>query len=68
LISGKQVNNRPLQSIPTYVPLYQLTILFSNSFPETKLDDVAGCLKYYGKPATLDDDIDNPIRQGVEEM
>ncbi|MDZ7967305.1 MAG: AbrB/MazE/SpoVT family DNA-binding domain-containing protein [Nostoc sp. DedSLP03] len=35
-------------------------------FPETKLDDVAGCLKYIGKPKTLED-MDNAIRQGVEE-
>lgn len=34
-------------------------------FPETKLDDVAGCLKYQGKAKTLED-IDNAIRQGVE--
>ncbi|AFZ25150.1 transcriptional regulator, AbrB family [Cylindrospermum stagnale PCC 7417] len=26
-----------------------------NPFPETKLDDVAGCLKYYDKPKTLED-------------
>lgn len=35
-------------------------------FPETKLDDVAGCLKYQGEPKTLED-MDNAIRQGVEE-
>ncbi|MEH1861467.1 MAG: AbrB/MazE/SpoVT family DNA-binding domain-containing protein [Nostoc sp.] len=35
-------------------------------FPETKLDDVAGCLKYQGKPKTLED-MDNAIRQGAEE-
>lgn len=34
--------------------------------PETKLDDVAGCLKYQGKPKTLED-MDNAIRQGIEE-
>jgi bifunctional DNA-binding transcriptional regulator/antitoxin component of YhaV-PrlF toxin-antitoxin module len=34
-------------------------------FPETKLDDVAGCLKYTGKPKTLED-MDNVISQGVE--
>jgi AbrB family looped-hinge helix DNA binding protein len=34
--------------------------------PETKLDDVAGCLKYQEKPKTLED-MDNAIRQGVEE-
>ncbi|MEH1789221.1 AbrB/MazE/SpoVT family DNA-binding domain-containing protein [Nostoc sp.] len=33
--------------------------------PETKLDDVAGCLKYQGKPKSLED-MDNTIRQGVE--
>lgn len=35
-------------------------------FTESKLDDVAGCLKYQGKPKTLED-MDNAIRQGVEE-
>ncbi|MEH1917476.1 AbrB/MazE/SpoVT family DNA-binding domain-containing protein [Nostoc sp.] len=35
-------------------------------FPETKLDDVAGCLKYQGKPKTLED-MDNAIRQCIEE-
>ncbi len=38
----------------------------SNFFPATKLDDVAGCLKYPGKPKTLED-MDNAIRQGIEE-
>lgn len=33
-------------------------------FPETKLDDVAGCLKYPGKPKNLED-MDNAIRQGI---
>jgi hypothetical protein len=31
------------------------------------LEDVAGCLKYHGKPATLED-MEDAIRQGVEEM
>lgn len=35
-------------------------------FPVTKFDDVAGCLKYPGKPKTLED-MDNAIRQGIEE-
>jgi hypothetical protein len=38
----------------------------SKFFSETKLDDVAGCLKYSGKPKNLED-MDNAIRQGVEE-
>lgn len=38
----------------------------SNFVSATKLDDVAGCLKYAGKPKTLED-MDNAIRQGVEE-
>ncbi|MCC5668693.1 hypothetical protein LC653_33800 [Nostoc sp. CHAB 5784] len=38
----------------------------SNCFSTTKLDDVAGCLKYLGKPKTLED-MENAIRQGVEE-
>jgi hypothetical protein len=38
----------------------------SKFFSLTKLDDVAGCLKYQGKPKTLED-MDNAIRQGVEE-
>jgi AbrB family looped-hinge helix DNA binding protein len=33
---------------------------------ETTLDDVAGCLKYQGTPKTLED-MDDAIRQGVEE-
>ena len=41
-------------------------LLQKKSFPETTLDDVAGCLKYQGIPKTLED-MDDPIRQGVEE-
>ncbi|WP_341526345.1 AbrB/MazE/SpoVT family DNA-binding domain-containing protein [Nostoc sp. UHCC 0302] len=36
-------------------------------FPETSLDDVAGCLKYQGKPKTLED-MEDAIRQGAEEL
>ena len=36
-------------------------------FPVTKLEDVAGCLKYDAEPATLED-MEDAIRQGVEEM
>ncbi|MDJ0617708.1 MAG: AbrB/MazE/SpoVT family DNA-binding domain-containing protein [Calothrix sp. MO_192.B10] len=35
-------------------------------FPETTLNEVAGCLKYQGKPKSLAD-MDDAIRQGVEE-
>jgi len=35
-------------------------------FPETTLDQVAGCLKYRGKPKSLDE-IEDAIRQGVME-
>lgn len=35
-------------------------------FPETTLAQVSGCLKYHGKPKSLDD-IENAIRQGVME-
>ncbi len=38
----------------------------SKFFSATKLDDVAGCLKYQGKPKTIED-MDNPISQGIEE-
>ncbi|MDF5739204.1 MULTISPECIES: hypothetical protein [unclassified Nostoc] len=38
----------------------------SNFFSVTKLDDVAGYLKYPGEPKTLED-MDNAISQGVEE-
>ncbi|MBK1985956.1 hypothetical protein A0J48_000050 [Sphaerospermopsis aphanizomenoides BCCUSP55] len=34
-------------------------------FPVTKLEDVAGCLKYDGEPATLED-MEDAIHQGVE--
>jgi hypothetical protein len=37
------------------------------TFPVTKLEDVAGCLKYHGEPATLED-MEDAIRQGVEEI
>lgn len=36
-------------------------------FPETTLDDVAGCLKYQGTPQTLED-MENAICKGVEEL
>ena len=36
-------------------------------FAETKLEDVAGCLKYQGKPKSIDD-LEDAIRQGVEEQ
>jgi AbrB family looped-hinge helix DNA binding protein len=35
-------------------------------FPETTLDDVAGCLKYQGKPQSIED-MDSAICQGIEE-
>lgn len=38
----------------------------SKFFSLTKLDDLAACLKYQGKPKTLED-MDNAIRQGIEE-
>ena len=36
-------------------------------FPETTLAQVAGCLKYRGKPKSLDE-LENAIRQGVLEQ
>ena len=36
-------------------------------FLETKLNDVAGCLKYHGTPKSLED-MDDAIRQGIEEL
>jgi AbrB family looped-hinge helix DNA binding protein len=36
-------------------------------FPETQLDEVAGCLKYQGKVKTLEE-IDQAIAQGIEEL
>jgi AbrB family looped-hinge helix DNA binding protein len=35
-------------------------------FAETTLNEVAGCLKYQGTPKSLDD-MNDAIRQGVEE-
>ncbi len=35
-------------------------------FAETTLNEVAGCLKYQGTPKSLDD-MDDAIRQGIEE-
>ncbi len=36
-------------------------------FPETTLAQVAGCLKYQGKPKSLEE-LDDAIRQGVGEQ
>lgn len=36
-------------------------------FQETSLENVAGCLKYRGKPKSLDE-LEDAIRQGVEEQ
>jgi bifunctional DNA-binding transcriptional regulator/antitoxin component of YhaV-PrlF toxin-antitoxin module len=36
-------------------------------FPETNLNNVAGCLQYRGVPKTLKD-MDNAIRQRIEEL
>jgi AbrB family looped-hinge helix DNA binding protein len=36
-------------------------------FPETTLDQVAGCLKYSGKPKSLNE-LEDAIRQGVTEQ
>ncbi len=36
-------------------------------FLVTKLDDVAGCLRYQGTPKRLEDR-DDAIRQGIEEL
>ncbi|AOY82536.1 MULTISPECIES: AbrB/MazE/SpoVT family DNA-binding domain-containing protein [Moorena] len=38
-----------------------------NPFPETLLNEVAGCLKYDGTPKSLED-MDEAIRQGIEEL
>lgn len=37
-----------------------------DSFPQTCLDDVAGCLRYTGRAKTLED-MNNAIRRGVLE-
>lgn len=36
-------------------------------FRETTLENVAGCLKYRGKPKSIDE-LEDAIRQGVEEQ
>ena len=36
-------------------------------FRETTLENVAGCLKYQGKPKSIDE-LEDAIRQGVEEQ
>jgi AbrB family looped-hinge helix DNA binding protein len=36
-------------------------------FPETTLDEVAGCLKYQGKAKTIEE-MDQAIAQGIEEL
>jgi len=36
-------------------------------FPETILNEVAGCLKYRGTPKSLED-MDEVIRQGIEDL
>lgn len=36
-------------------------------FPERTLDDVGGCLKYQGNPKSFEE-MENAIRQGVEEL
>lgn len=38
----------------------------NTAFQKTQLDEVAGCLRYTGKPKTLGD-MDQAIRQGIEE-
>jgi AbrB family looped-hinge helix DNA binding protein len=35
-------------------------------FPETKLEDVAGCLQYKGKPKTIEE-MNEAINQGFQE-
>lgn len=37
------------------------------TFPETKLDDVAGCLKYKGKAKTIEE-MNQAIAQGIEQL
>jgi AbrB family looped-hinge helix DNA binding protein len=37
------------------------------TFPETKLDDVAGCLNYQGKAKTIEE-MDLAIAQGIKEL
>ena len=39
----------------------------NSSFPTTKLEDVAGCLKYEGKPKTLED-FEQAIQEGIMEQ
>lgn len=38
-----------------------------NPFPETTLDQVVGCLKYFGKPKSLDE-MEDAIRRGIAEQ
>jgi AbrB family looped-hinge helix DNA binding protein len=37
------------------------------TFPETKLDDVAGCLNYQGEAKTIEE-MEQAIAQGIEEL
>jgi AbrB family looped-hinge helix DNA binding protein len=37
------------------------------TFPETKLDEVAGCLKYQGKAKTIEE-MEQAIGQGIEKL
>ena len=37
------------------------------TFPETKLDDVAGCLNYQGKAKTIEE-MNQAIGKGIEEL
>jgi AbrB family looped-hinge helix DNA binding protein len=36
-------------------------------FPETQLDDVAGCLNYQGEPKTIED-MEQAIQSGINEL
>lgn len=45
---------------------YGILLKPKTTFRETKLEDVAGCLKYQGKPKSIDE-LEDAIRQGVEE-
>ncbi len=66
LLGDRGINRHYGEELEDDLTYANSILLQKKSFPETTLDDVVGCLKYQGIPKTLED-MDDAIRQGVEE-
>jgi AbrB family looped-hinge helix DNA binding protein len=72
---GQVIIPKPFRTAHHWEPGQELVVIDTGDgvllkpktpFQETKIDDVASCLLYVGKPKTLDD-MEQAIKRGVKE-